>query len=431
MNKKAEILLDCKIESIIEELAFMPRLDSTFENCFMSTIQTTTELMEDGSTYVFTGDIPAMWLRDSSAQVKHYIKFASNSSYFQRVIEGLIKRQIMYILIDPYANAFNKNPDGQGHSDDVTMQNPWLWERKYEIDSLCYPVELAYLYWKASGNNNIFDENFKSAIDCILNQFKKEQKHSENSSYRFERHGFPKTDTLRENGIGMPVNYTGMTWSAFRPSDDVCKFGYHIPSNMFAVVVLGYISEISNTIYHDSMTTNKAKHLAEEIEYGINTYGKFLHPIFGLIYAYETDGFGNYNIMDDANVPSLLSIPYIGYRDAADPIYQNTRRFALSRHNPQFYEGKFAKGIGSPHTDPGFIWTIGIIMQALTSTDRIEILQLIKVLMETDAGTGFMHESFNADNPEEYTREWFSWANSLFAELIISNYSDMKQLCEV
>ena len=415
--------LPLSISNIIKEIlsgqAVTEETAAIFRRCYANTLETTTEFLEDGTTYVFTGDIPAMWLRDSSAQVRHYIQFAAENEYLQQVIEGLIKRQVNYIIIDPYANAFNKEPNNHGHKSDITMHNPWVWERKYEIDSLCYPVQLGYLFWKATGRTNTFDDSFKTALNEIINLWKIEQKHFTDSSYSFERFNCPETDTLPNNGKGTPVKYTGMTWSGFRPSDDACKYGYLIPANMFAVVVLGYIQEIAASVYKDDSLYERAGTLREEIDTGIKTYGIYSHPEFGEIYAYETDGFGGYNLMDDANVPSLLSIPYIGYSTSDDPIYINTRRFILSKSNPYYFEGKYARGVGSPHTPDNYIWHISLIMQALTSNDRQEINEIIEILENTNAGTGVMHESFDAGNPELFTREWFAWANSLYAQLII------------
>lgn len=412
-----------EIRQISEQLTERPKLRQMFVNCFLNTLNTTTEFLEDGTTFVFTGDIPAMWLRDSSAQVRHYLPYTSEDAQLQQMIEGLIKRQIKYILIDPYANAFNKQPDNRGHKDDITIHNPWVWERKYEVDSLCYPIQLSYLYWKVTGRTSIFNDYFKKALRSIMNVWTLEQRHHERSEYHFSRNNCPKTDTLRNDKKGMPVNYTGMTWSGFRPSDDACTFGYHIPSNMFAVVVLGYIEEIAGYIYEDQDLKTRASRLKEEINYGINTYGVYYHPKYGKIYAYETDGYGNYNLMDDANVPSLLAIPYIGYTSAQDELYRNTRKFALSSDNPYYFKGKYAQGIGSPHTPRGYIWPIGLIMQGLTTDNDGEVGDILRMLEDTDAGTYYMHESFDPNDPYRFTREWFAWANSLFSELIVTYVS--------
>lgn len=399
-------------------LAVHPKLLDMFQKCYPNTLETTTKVLEDGSTFVITGDIPAMWLRDSTAQVRHYLPLASGDEDLQRLLEGLIRRQIAFIHIDPYANAFNEEPNDSRYDWDDTDLNPWIWERKYEIDSLCYPIQLAYLYWKETGKNEVFDDSFREAVCKIISLWKTEQRHFEKSPYRFARTDCPPSDTLRNDRMGMPVNYTGMTWSAFRPSDDACTFGYLIPSNMFAVVVLRYIVEIADKVWEDAELARLADGLREEIDFGIQNYGTVMHPTYGRIYAYETDGYGNFNLMDDANVPSLLSIPYLGYADHNDPVYQNTRRFVLSTDNPYFKQGQYAKGIGSPHTPPGYIWHISLSMQGLTSQDDAEIRELLDMLQRTEAGTGYMHEGFDPDAPENYTRPWFAWSNSLFAELI-------------
>ncbi|WP_261306582.1 glycoside hydrolase family 125 protein [Paenibacillus andongensis] len=410
------------VTSLLEEaeikLAGHPKLLAMFKNCYPNTLETTTKIMDDNTAFVFTGDIPAMWLRDSSAQVRHYIPLTAGDKELQDIVAGLIRRQIAYIHIDPYANAFNEEANDNRYDQDLTELNPWIWERKYEIDSLCYPIQLSYLFWKATGRMDMFDDSFRAAVHTIISLWKTEQRHAEESPYRFARVDCPPSDTLRNNRMGMPVNYTGMTWSGFRPSDDACTFGYLIPANMFAVVVLRYIEEIAQIVWDDQECVQLAAELREEIDFGIQTYGTYLHPKYGKIYAYETDGFGNYNLMDDANVPSLLSIPYLGYTIFEDPVYQNTRRFVLSDDNPTFFEGKYAKGIGSPHTPAGYIWHISLAMQALTSEDETEIRELLAMILSTDADTGYMHEGFDPNSPTDYTRPWFAWANSLFGELI-------------
>lgn len=394
------------------------KLSKMFVQCFMSTFDTTAKFEKDGSCFVITGDIPAMWLRDSSAQVNHYIPFAKVSEEAYRIIFGLICRQVGCILTDPYANAFNREADGKGQTKDKTdYKSPYVWERKYEIDSLCYPVRLAYRFWKEVGETRHFTFEFHKAITKIIELWTLEQNHK-NSPYFFKRYFCPKLDTLSHKGKGNPVAYTGMTWSGFRPSDDACEYGYLVPSNMFAVVVLGYISEIASDVYKDLNLSKKALELMSEIQQGINTFAiaRFEDKD---VYAYETDGYGNHNLMDDANVPSLLSLPYLGYCAKENKIYRNTRALILSSGNPYYYEGASAKGIGSPHTPKNHIWPISLCMQGLTSNSESEILDIIHTLRDTDAGTNYMHESFHKDNPEKFTREWFSWANTLFAELII------------
>ncbi len=406
------------IQHVEQQLEHSPELQGMFRNCYANTYETTLQILEDGSTFVITGDIPAMWLRDSTAQVRHYLPVASSDPKVADIIAGVIRRQIFYIGIDPYGNAFNREDNDNRYDIDLTELNAWVWERKYEIDSLCYPIQLSYLFWKMTGRTDLFDESFRIVMHRIIDLWRCEQYHDDHSPYTFMREDCPPSDTLRNQGKGMPTSYTGMTWSGFRPSDDACTFGYLIPSNMFASVVLRYMAEIAIELYNDERLASKALRLQEEINFGIENYGTVIHPQYGKIYAYETDGQGNHNLMDDANVPSLLSIPYLGYRPVNDIVYQNTRAFVLSEHNPYYFTGTAASGIGSPHTPTDYIWHIALCMQGLTSTDPGEIESILHVLSTTHASTGFMHEGFHKDDPTLFTRPWFAWANSLFAEFV-------------
>jgi meiotically up-regulated gene 157 (Mug157) protein len=390
------------------------KLQRTFENCFVSTAKTTTKFLENGEAYVFTGDIAAMWLRDSSAQVVHYLSFLKEYPILQDMVRGLIARQAKYIHIDPYANAFNEEANGNCWEKDLTEYNPWNWERKYEIDSLCYPVWLMHQYVAHTDAHDIFTPEVKLAFRDILKVWKTEQKH-EASSYSFVRRNCPPSDTLSCDGKGEPTGYTGMTWSGFRPSDDSCKYGYLIPSNMFASVVLGYMEGFLRDEYQDEEMAQEAAGLKAQIEEGIRKYGIVKDETFGEIYAYETDGLGNYNLMDDANVPSLLSLPWLCYCEKDDPVYKNTRAFVLSKKNPYYFEGKCAKGIGSPHTPDQYIWHIALTMQGLTSDNMEEKKEILSLLLNTDADCEVMHEGFDCSDPKKFTREWFAWANSLFA----------------
>jgi uncharacterized protein len=405
-----------------------PALLPLFRQCFLNTIETTVELLDDDTTFVITGDIPAMWLRDSTAQVRHYLRLARENAGIRRVISGMIRRQVQYLLIDPYANAFNQSANGHGHQTDVTQMSPWVWERKYELDSLCYPIQLIKDYFDATQDRSIFDDNLHQMFRAVITVMQTEQHHDQQSPFSFQRldEGIPPSDTLPFEGKGTPTNFTGMVWSGFRPSDDACKFGYLVPANMFAVVILQWIIDFAREIYQDEALASDAEKLRAEIQFGIETYAIVNHPKYGSIYAYETDGYGNYNLMDDANVPSLLSLPYLGYCSADDPLYRATRAFILSDDNPYFFRGTLAEGIGSPHTAYGYVWHIGITMQALTSTDAAEQARLIDMLLSTTAGTNFMHESFDPNQPENYSRSWFAWANSLFAEFILRWLNEAK-----
>lgn len=390
------------------------RLRRTFLNCFYSTLDTAAEMLADGSAFMLTGDIPAMWLRDSAVQVMGYLPFANDDPDVARLVRGLLKRQFFYIGLDPYSNAFNREANGRGHKDDVTdWDSPWVWERKYEIDSLCYPLWLAQKYAGTTGDFTVYDEEFRAALRKIIDTFKTEQRHFEKSAYFHSRPKYPQFPTLQNGGRGNPVGYTGMTWNGYRPSDDVCEYGYLVPSNMFVTVVFDYLCKNAEKADVKDMRA-EMETLVSEISEGIQKFA-VVDSEFGKIYAYEVDGLGGVNLMDDANVPSLLSLPYLGYCTADDPVYKNTRRFVLSEKNPYYFKGKAAAGVGSPHTPEKYIWHIGVIMQLLTSADAEERRRCMETLLNTDAGCEVMHEGFHCADPSRYTRPWFCWANTLFA----------------
>ena len=417
MMKIPEALKE-RIDYYSTKLEKYPKLCELYKNCCPNTIETALEECEDGTYFVLTGDIPAMWLRDSTAQVTHYIPLADNVE-ISKIIEGVIRRQFMYIGIDSYANAFNKEANGEGHIFDLPKQGPWVFERKYEVDSLCYPIRLLYLYWKQTGREEIIKEKLEETANIIVNQWKTEQNHFEKSPYLFIRPDFTVPwDTIHNGGKGNAVAYTGMTWSGFRPSDDGCQYGYLTASEMFAVIVLGYMSEMLRNVCKNEALSKECEELKSKIKDGINKYCIVEHEKYGKIYACETDGMGNFSMIDDANIPSLLSIPYIGYADVEDEIYQNTRKFLLSKDSPFYFEGKYAKGIGSRHTPENYVWHMALVMQGMTSNDDDEKREILEMIANTDADTGYLHEGFNVDNPNEFTREWFTWPNSLFAEFI-------------
>ena len=401
-----------------ERLKAYPKLCAMYQNGYLHTAKTALVPCEDGTFFVLTGDIPAMWQRDSAAQVTHYLSLARDAEV-GNILKGVIRRQLMYLSIDPYANAFNKEANGEGHTDDLPRNDPWVFERKYELDSLCYPMRLLYLYWKQSGDDAFVAAELPRAAGVILRTMRTEQKHGESSPYRFVRpHAPVPWDTIPNGGLGTPVAYTGMIWTGFRPSDDGCEYGYLTASEMFATVMLGYMAEMLETVCADATTAEECRALRAEIDDGIRRYCVVEHPTYGRIYACETDGMGHYSLIDDANIPSLLSIPYIGYADAEDEIYQNTRRFLLSSENPYYFEGTCARGIGSRHTPKNYIWHMALVMQGMTALSTEEKREMLDMIVATDADTGYLHEGFDADAPTRYTREWFTWPNSLFAEFV-------------
>jgi hypothetical protein len=403
------------------ELAWM------FENCFPNTLDTTVHhKMIDGKpdTFVITGDIEAMWLRDSSAQVHPYIPFAKEDKRLKDLLAGVINRQTKCILIDPYANAFNDGPKGSYWEKDLTVMKKELHERKYELDSICYPIRLAHSYWKTTGDASVFNKDWQAATKLIVKTMREQQRFKNLGPYKFQRETAVAYDTVPLNGYGNPTKPNGLIHSVFRPSDDACVYTMLIPSNFFAVRALKMLSEIYFTELKDKSFANECRAFADEVNAALRKFAIARHPKHGTVYAYEVDGFGNSLMMDDANVPSLLSLPYLETISAKDPIYQATRKFILSEDNPFFFKGNAAEGIGGPHVGLRMIWHLAIIMRAMTSTNDAEIIACLLMLKRTHAGTGFMHESFDQDDPNKFTRKWFAWANTLFGELIIKLSSE-------
>jgi uncharacterized protein len=360
----------------------------------------------DGTEYVSTGDIPAEWLRDASAEVRPYLYFAKSDPAIAKFLARVIAREAKYINVDPYANAFRENYT--------------IWERKYELDSLAYPIILCFTYWKVTGDTSIFTAEVSRAFDKIIDLMHTEQHHDEKSHYTHEQ--------LADGGKGTPVADTGMVWTGFRPSDDFTTYGYLIPSEMMAVVALGDLAKIEKDVYHNQSKSETDMALRLQINQGIQKYGIVDRPGFGKIYAYEVDGFGHQLLTDDANIPSLLAAPYLGYCSVNDPIYQNTRRFILSKENPTYEEGKIAKGIGSYHTPSPdknsphkyWIWPLSLLMQDFTSQSEPEQNSLLKMILSSDPGDHLLHESFDPDDAKRLTREDFAWPNSLDAELVLT-----------
>ena len=418
---RSEAVEDKIIE--VQGLLTNPRLAWMFSNCFPNTLDTTVHFREneDGSpdTFVYTGDIHAMWLRDSGAQVWPYVQLASEDEHLREMIAGVITRQFKLINIDPYANAFNDGPTGGEWMSDITKMDPNVHERKWEIDSHCYPIRLAYQYWKTTGDESIFGEDWLNAIRNTLKTFKEQQRKDGPGPYSFMRKTERQLDTKCCSGYGNPVNPVGLIVSSFRPSDDATTFDFLVPSNFFAVTSLRKAAEILDSVNHEKELAAECRALADEVEKALKKHAIVKHPKYGKIYAFEVDGFGNAYLMDDSNAPSLLSMAYLGDVDADDPIYRNTRRFVWSEDNPYFFKGTAGEGIGGPHIGYDMIWPMSIMMKAFTSDDDAEIKWCIETLMTTDAGTGFMHESFHKDNPEKFTRAWFAWQNTLFGELIL------------
>ncbi|HZY97312.1 MAG TPA: glycoside hydrolase family 125 protein [Candidatus Cybelea sp.] len=398
-----------ELRSIEQAAADYRNPNGRLQDMFRSALLDTGRLAQyapDGTAYIMTGDIPAEWLRDASAQARPYLFFAKHDPEVRGLLRAIITRMVKYLQIDPYANAYTLDYR--------------VWEQKFELDSLAYPTALAWSYWKTTGDSSIFTGDFSKMLDNVLTTMQREQNHPRDSRYAHKE--------LADDGRGRPVSYTGMIWTGFRPSDDACYYNFLIPAEMFAVVALGDMSEIELRVYHNVVKAREARALRDEVQRGIQTYGLVLVPKYGYIYAYEVDGLGHAILTDDANIPSLLAAPYFGYTAPGDRYYENTRRFLLSQDNPSFYQGRVARGIGSYHTPDHWVWPLALIVEGMTATAGTEKQDVMGQLLASDPGDHLLHESFNPDNPQQYTRRNFGWPNALFSEFVMTQFEGTTQI---
>jgi len=435
-NPSKRTFTSSAVDTLIEKVKTginNPELSWLFENCFPNTLDTTVDYeVIDGKpdAFIITGDIDAMWLRDSTAQIWPYLPLVKKDEALKNLFLGLINRQTKCILLDPYANAFFKDFTRETHwKDDLPTPIPGVHEQKYEIDSLCYAVRLAYGYYNETGDTAAFDADWDKAMRLLVKTLRTEQRKDDNSPYSFVRHSPNHTVTAVFSGRGRPIHPVGLIASAFRPSDDGCMYPFLIPSNLFAVESLAQLSEIYRDVMKDEAFANECAAFSKEVLKAVHEHAVFDHLNYGKIYAYEVDGFGNRVYVDDPNIPSLISLRYLLKPEHHDPeIYQNTRRYLLSDDNPYYFKGKAGEGQGGPHAGMDTIWPMGIILRAMTSAEDKEIVWCVKQLMNTHAGLGFMHETFHKDDAERFSRSWFAWANTLFGELIVKLHREKPAL---
>ena len=398
-------------------------LATLFSNCLPCTLDTTVASFTPGSVtgdwpdaFVVTGDIDAMWLRDSTNQMLPYAPYLAQDAQLQELMCGLARRQMAYVVTDQYANSFNFNLSGAGYQSDHRRprMSPIVFEGKFELDSLAAVFKLAYAYWKYTADGECFleDDLWLAVVEVIYETITAQQAATlpvdGGAPYFFQRETDAPTDSLMLGGVGNIGRRTGMCKSAFRPSDDSTLFPFNVASNAMAVVELRHGAElIESMAKRESVQRNPERlqrvlrlgerldDLAATIDAGIRSDGVVSIPSRSLsvlaaaaaarpaelrairdnaaMYAYEVDGYGGQTLMDDANVPSLLSLPYLGYTSRADPLYLATRRVLLSSNNPYHFNGSAGSGIGGPRVGLGYIWLMSIIVQALTSTDDQEI----------------------------------------------------------
>ncbi|HTU81538.1 MAG TPA: glycoside hydrolase family 125 protein [Candidatus Acidoferrales bacterium] len=379
--------LNIPVESHIRPIATAVLFNTLFTDFFKES---------DGTTYVQTGDIPAMWLRDSAAETMPYIRFVAAFPGLQPIFAGVLERDAKNILVNPHAEAFSADYR--------------VWEGKWEIDSLAWPVLLALVYYVNTHDRSIFTPALHAATRAIVATYRCEQHHAACSHYSWP---YPVPTHERYNPD------TGMIWSGFRPSDDPVTYRFNVPQNMFAVVAMRLLAQYAREAFDDPALAQSASRLAAQVQIGIERYGRRWDPAHGgWTYVYETDGYGNDNLMDDANMPNLTTMPNFGWCADDDPVYRNTRRFTLSFANPYYYTGKYATGLGSPHTPKGWVWPLGIIGAAFSATKPEEIEKAIAMLDASDTLNGLMHESVNPNDPSQFTRPEFGWANAFWADLL-------------
>ena len=417
------------VEAEIERVAALvadPKLRAMFTACYPNTLDTTVHMgTVDGrpDAFVITGDIPCLWLRDSTAQVLPYLHLVDRDPALADLFRGLIARQSRSILIDPYANAFMRDPtaptDLSWALQDGTEMRPGVAERKWEIDSLCYAMRLAHRYWRRTQDRAPFDATWAAAARSCVATLREQQRKDSAGPYRFQRASTRPTETMQLDGWGAPSRAVGLIHCGFRPSDDACTYPFLIPANLFAVTTLREMAEVAEGARGDAALAAEARALAAEVEAALREWGTMRLRDGRTVWAYEVDGFGNALFMDDANVPSLLGLAFLGCVPADDPLWQATAEACWSPENPYFFRGSALEGIGGPHVGLGQVWPMSLIVRAFSTTDPQVIRTMLRTLRDTDGGTGFMHEAVDQDDPARFTREWFAWANGLFGQLIV------------
>jgi len=415
------------IENVIIEVKSKlkdPAMAWLFENCFPNTLDTTVYYEEkDGRpvSHIITGDINAMWLRDSTCQVWPYIPYANMDDKLKKMLAGVINRQVDCVLVDPYANAFKKDisePVSKWAVNDITDMKPELHERKWEINSLLFVIRLAHKYWKVTGDTTPFDAKWEKAMTLLYQTLREQQRLDGPGPYHFQRPTLDPADAIANKGYGQPTRKNGMIHAIFR-QDDANIFNLYVPDNIMAITELKNLAEMLSDIRENQNLAKKCLLMSDQIKKAIMEDAIVEHKIFGKIFAFEIDGFGSRLLMDDPTLPGLINLPSMGYWDNKDEVYQNTRRFILSEWNPSYEKGKAGEGFGSAHYSKGKIWPLGTISRALTSENEDEIRLCLNQLVNNHLHTGFIHETYTKDDPLDYTRPWFAWANTYFGELIL------------
>lgn len=444
-----------------------PDLAFLFSNAFPNTLDTTVRWHIDGTTekapkytvgkdvgkwqgaqsFIVTGDIDAEWLRDSTNQLAQYQKLATKDPALHMLILGAINTQAEYVIESPYCNAFQPprpsmlDPNYGAQQDYVhpAYEPNFVFECKYEIDSLANFLSLANQFYDHTKSTEFLTPRWYLALDRILHVLDAQSKSTfsprdglyQHNEYTFRRQATSGTETLNLGGIGNPLNSgTGLIRSAFRPSDDASTFGFFIPGNAMMAVELNRTAQMLK-----ASASSAGKKIADDlwersktITEGIYNHGVVQHKVFGEVFAFEVDGYGSAILMDDANIPSLLALPILGFVDKDHHTYQNTRKMILSQQgNPYYLSGPVFHGIGGPHIGVENAWPMSLLVQAMTSDDPKEIMTCINTVKNASS-LGLINESVNVLRSSDYTRSWFAWANSVFAQTILGLAESMPQL---
>lgn len=495
------------MEALIEKMRGViadPDLFRLFENSFPNTLDTMvkwrgfanatdeatgeTTTTDEELTYVITGDIDAMWLRDSASQIYSYVSLLEPSAEpdsLASLWRGLINSHARYIVISPYCHSFQP-PAESGiqptHNGAYSLNHPMpaynpslVFDCKWELDSLASFLQISAAYYERTGDLAFFGKyRWKQAVEAAVHAAAAMRLGTYDadgkvlpSAWTFTGYTTRGSETLTNDGLGNPVRENGMVRSGFRPSDDACIFQLLTPSNMMFAAYLEQASVMMEGLadggdHEAANLTMQMRELAGTIRYGVARDAVVSHRDFGDIFAYEVDGYGGANLMDDANVPSLLALPFWNYTqpskkttaktasksveqradDAVEKaaaeeakhdfakIYQNTRKFVLSMANPYFAQGPVLSAVGGPHLGPGRGWPMAATVAALTAyddlagikagEDRAKVVgEQLRMILDSTDGKGVIHETVNAWAETTWTRSWFGWANGMFGELVL------------
>lgn len=459
------------VEKVINELKEKivdKDLARLFENAFPNTLDTTVRWHVDGTSeqkttrrhldpdawkgpqsFIVTGDINAEWLRDSTNQLAQYQLLAKKDKDIHQLILGAINTQAEYVIGSPYCNAFQPPPPSgleptfQGDGDTVhpLYEQSFVFECKYELDSLAHFLSLSNQFHNHTGSTAFVNDRWLLALDTLLDVLTEQSKGTFNETtgayqgneYRFQRQTNAGTETLGLSGIGNPLaSGTGLIRSAFRPSDDATILGFFIPANAMISVELTRAAALVKQAGHPSLATQLASRAAT-IAQAVWTHGVVPHAHHGQVFAFEVDGYGSSILMDDANLPSLLSLPLLGFVPADNPTYQNTRRMILSKQgNPYYLTGNAFRGIGGPHVGLESAWPMSVLVQAMTSDDDDEILGCLARVKNVSM-RGVIHESVNVEHGDRYSRRllffFFFFFFAPFPSTFMALSSPLSLLC--